>query len=130
VVGWFQRSADLGAVLVWFLAAIVAHDLVLLPLYTLLDRIAFGRAGRAGRREPRRALSAVSSALYVRVPAMLSGLLLLVFFPSIFKLGNGTFRVASGMNQNGYLVRWLVATGLMFAISAVAYAAALRRVRG
>jgi hypothetical protein len=126
VVGWFERSSDVVGVLAWFIAAIVAHDLVLLPLYSLLDRIAFGRS--AGR-VPRGSGFAVDPAPYVRVPAMLSGLLLLVFFPSIFKLGDSTFRIASGMSQSGYLARWLAAAGVMFALSAVAYAVALRRAR-
>src|ERR1700722_2867267 len=53
VAGWFQRPRDVLTALEWFAAAIVLHDLVALPLYSLLDRIAFGTAG-AGRRHTRR----------------------------------------------------------------------------
>ena len=127
VVGWFQRPFDVSAVLVWFVAAILAHDLVLLPLYSLLDRIAFARAEG---RHPAAPASTVSAVPYLRVPAILSGLLLLVFFPLIFQLGSGTFSAASGHDPSGYLARWLAATGVLFAASAFAYALAVRRARG
>jgi hypothetical protein len=131
VSGWFDRSSDVGAVLVWFVAAIVAHDFVLLPLYSALDWIAFGR--RDPDRTDRRSLGARPPAprgvVYVRVPALLSALLLLVFFPEIFKLGSGSFHLASGMGQGVYLARWLAATGALFALSGVAYALALGRRR-
>ena len=115
-VGWFARGMDVGAVLAWFAAAIVAHDLVVLPLYSVLDRIAFGRL-RPGR-------VAVAATPYLRIPALLSGLLLLVFFPDIFDLGDVTFHTATGMHKHGYLYAWLITTGALFAISAVTYAIA------
>ena len=96
-----------GNVVVWLLGAVVLHDLVLLPLYGTLDRLA-ARATRA----------AVN---YVRVPAGLSLLLLLVFFPVISGKGGAAFRNASGLRYEGYLGRWLLATGLLFAASGVVY---------
>jgi hypothetical protein len=125
IVRWFDFSGpDTLRVLVWFGGAIVAHDLVLLPFYSLLDRIAFGRRGRAGAAPAR-----TGDIAYVRIPALLSGLLLLVFYPEIFRLGNATFRTASGQTQTVYLVRWLLASVAMFAVSAIAWAAAHRRLR-
>jgi hypothetical protein len=128
VAGWFQRPREVGTVLVWFAAAIVVHDLVLLPLYSMLDRIAFRSRrdttddvhGHAGRR-------LVNPAPYVRIPAILSGLLLLVFFPVILGLGAHTEFAASGIAERGYLARWLLATGVMFALSGAAYAVAVSR---
>ena len=121
----FQGPAVLS-ILKWFVGAIVAHDLVALPLYTLLDRIAFGRF--IGSRDavalaPERPAGAV----YVRVPVLLSGLIFLVFFPEILGLGDSTFHAASGLHQHIYLVRYLVTAGAIFALSALAYAASLRR---
>ncbi|MDQ6836570.1 MAG: hypothetical protein M3016_10330 [Actinomycetota bacterium] len=121
VVGWFGRSKDVVSVLAWFLAAIVLHDLFLLPLYTWLDRMALGRLHdrvhhRVGTRPPE-----VSPTPFLRVPAMLSGLLLLVFFPVIFGLGQRTEVSATGIPEHGYLARWLLATGVLFALSGVAY---------
>ena len=129
VVGWFQRPRDVASVLEWFAVAILIHDLVLLPLYSLLDRIAFGeRSKRAARTQPRALSEIVRPTAYLRIPAMLSGLLLLVFFPVIFGLGKRTELNASGIVETGYLTRWLLATGVMFAVSGIAYAIAVARV--
>lgn len=125
IVHWFDFSGpDTIRVLVWFAGAIVAHDLVLLPFYSLLDRIAFGR--RAARAA---APAHPGGIAYVRIPALLSGLLLLVFYPEIFRLGAATFRAASGQNQDIYLARWLLASGAMFAASAIAWASVNARRR-
>src|SRR5437867_11181245 len=63
---------------IFFAGAIVAHDLIAFPIYSLLDRIA-GRAGAAVRLGP-------GSINYVRIPALLSGLAFLVWFPLILGL--------------------------------------------
>ena len=52
--------ADPLRVLIWFAGAIVLHDFVLLPLYSAIDRLL------------------VRGVNVVRVPALLSGLLLLM----------------------------------------------------
>jgi hypothetical protein len=131
VVGWFQRPRDVDTVLEWFVAAILLHDLVFLPLYTVLDRIAFGWVRRLGESErPRTVVGLVGSTPYLRVPAMLSGLLLLVFFPVILGLGSQTELSASGIAESGYLARWLIASGVMFALSGAAWGVAMWRGRG
>jgi hypothetical protein len=133
VVGWFQRPRDVATVLEWFAAAIVLHDLVALPLYSLLDRIAFGRRRRrdadAARRSARRvtARRLVNPKPYLRIPAILSGLLLAVFFPVIFGFGTPTELSATGIVESGYLVRWLLATGVIFTVSGMAYVTAVAR---
>jgi hypothetical protein len=129
VIGWLQRPRDVLTVLEWFAAAIVLHDFVALPLYSLLDRIAFGGVGAGRRRAHSDAQDQVSPTAYLRMPAMLSGLLLLVFFPVLFGLGSRSELSASGIAESGYLARWLLATGLMFAISGLAYAVAIARAR-
>src|SRR5712671_3216417 len=126
IAGWFASfpGPTVVKILAWFLIAIVAHDLVLLPLYSLLDRIAFGSArGRGARAET----GHVRGIAYVRIPALLSGLLLLVFFPEIFRLGDSTFFAASGFHQRVYLVRYLITCGVLFAVSGLAYAVSVRR---
>ena len=129
VAGWFQRPRDVVTVLEWFAAAIVLHDLVALPLYSLLDRVAYGSL-QAGIRTARRPVPAlVDPTPYLRIPAILSGLLALVFFPVLFGLGSGAELAASGIRESGYLVRWLLATGTIFAVAAAAYALALARAR-
>ncbi len=122
VVGWFQRPGDVVGVLIWFAAAIVIHDLVLMPLYSLLDRIALDPLRRLERRRSTAVAHLVSPTPYLRIPALLSGLLLIVFLPVIFGLGQQAELAASGIVERGYLARWLLATGIMFALSGAVYA--------
>lgn len=108
---WWQSIA------VWFAAAIIAHDLVLFPVYAVLDRILLSARRVRSRREPR-----VAVLNHVRIPAMGSALMLLVFLPGIIKQGAATYAAATGQNQEPFLGRWLLLTAAMFALSAVVYA--------
>ena len=101
-------------IVLWFVAAIVLHDLVLLPFYSAIDRVA-----RRGVRGP-----AVN---YVRIPAALSGLLLLLFFPPILGRNEDSFARVAGIEPSGYLERWLLVTAALFAASAVLYVVGSRR---
>jgi hypothetical protein len=136
VEGWFQRPRDVETVIEWFVAAILLHDLVAVPLYTLLDRIAFGwlrrrpGGGSGGGARRRTVLGAVNSTPYLRIPAILSGLLLIVFFPVVFGLGSQSELDASGIAESGYLARWLIASGVMFGLSGVVWGVAVGRTRG
>ncbi|MEP7025174.1 MAG: hypothetical protein ABJB47_15540 [Actinomycetota bacterium] len=131
---------------VWFLVAIVGHDLLLFPLYSLADlsvrrllpRWAVeGRGGTGGRRDRDRGRPADRAAApmptgppvinYLRIPAGFSLLLLLVWFPLILGLSSAAYKRASGLPASPYLWRWLAVTGVMFTLSAVAYALAMRR---
>lgn len=128
VVGFFDRPADAVGVLVWLGAAAVLHDLVLLPAYSLIDRLTVGRLPRRRSRAQAAAdQTAVTCVPYIRIPAALSGLLLLVFFPVIFGLGRRSELDASGIAEHGYLVRWLLVTGVMFALSGAAFVIASAR---
>ena len=64
---------------------------------------------------------------YLRVPAGIAVLLLVVWFPLILGLSAGSYNQASGLATGPYLWRWLAITGVMFTISAVSYAVRLRR---
>jgi hypothetical protein len=122
VVRWFDSGSDVVNLIVWFGVAVVGHDLVFVPLYSLLDRIASGPLRRrAAADEPAWAIA------YVRIPAMLSALLFVVFFPLILGTGVSTYRAASGHRPSGYLDRWLIATAVLFLGAGLAYA--LRRAR-
>ncbi len=114
-LSWFQLGA--ASILRWFVILLIGHELVLVPLCTLLDWVALG--GERGR--ARAARAPVNAVPYIRVPAVLSGLLAVVFAPEILSLANP--------GQNVYLGRWLAATGIMFALSALAFALAVRRAR-
>ena len=89
VAGWFQSGSDPRGIIIWALGSAIAFEWILLPLAWLLDRIAFGpRTLRpvapeaSGEVRPNRA--------YLRVPALLSGLLLIVFAPLIFRADTPT----------------------------------------
>ncbi|MYX97595.1 hypothetical protein GT045_22965 [Streptomyces sp. SID486] len=110
-------------VAVWFVGAAVLHDLVLLPLYSLADLPA-----RSVLRHRATGGPAVPWINHLRVPAFLSGLLLLVWFPLVLRLASPYTR-DTGLSDDVYLGRWLAITGVLFAGSAVLFALRLRRVR-
>ncbi len=103
------------AILLWFLGALLLHDLAVVPLYTLLDRLARGR-----RRSP--------GVNYVRVPAGVAAVLLAISLPLVLSLAPASYRSATGLRPDPYLERWLAITTVLFAGSALLYA--LRASRG
>lgn len=121
-----QTAADpkWPAILIWFLAAIVAHDLVLFPLYAFADRSLSG-ALRALRPRPRTTRPRLPALNYLRVPLLGTGLLFLLFFPGIIEQGKDNYRKATAQTQQPFLDRWLLLTAAMFALSAILYAARL-----
>ena len=110
-------------VVVWFGGAIIAHDLIAFPVYSAFALIA-GRAARLGVRRlgPRR-LAALN---HVRVPALLSALVLVVWFPLILGLSADRYRDDTALSASVYLGRWLLLTAALFAGSAMLYAVRLR----
>lgn len=111
---------DWFGVALWFVGAAVLHDLVLLPLYATLDRATVRGLGAVRRRD---------WAMYVRVPAALSGLLLLVWFPLISGRVEQRYPSATGLPEVGFLTRWLLITAVLFGGSALLLAVRLRRLR-
>jgi Na+/melibiose symporter-like transporter len=99
----------------WFFGAALLHDLVLLPFYSLLDRI-LGLSARHGSRR-RAALRN-----HVRAPAAISGVLLLVYFPLILGLSSTNYRNDTGHSLSGYTRNWLLITAGLFVASALVYA--------
>jgi hypothetical protein len=117
-------------VALWFVAAIVGHDLLLFPLYSLADlslrRLVRLRAGSVPDALSRAATAPPPVINHLRVPAGLSLLLLLVWFPLIARLSSSHYHQASGLSTAPYLWRWLAVTGVTFLASAVSYALRLR----
>ena len=101
--------------LVWFAAAIIAHDLLLYPAYAGIDRV----------------LTRFRAVNYLRVPLLASGLTFLLFLPGIVRQGTEAHVAATGLDQQPYLVRWLLLCAAFFAASGLAYLASalLRRVK-
>ena len=119
----FDVVGDPLRVALWLLGAILAHDLVLFPLYALLGLI----AGGALVPEARRSRLRVAALNHLRAPALASGLLLLVWFPLIAARAPRTFMRSTGLDVSVYLDRWLLVTAVLFMCSALLFAL---RVRG
>ncbi len=118
---WWQ------SIVVWFAVAIIAHDLILFPLYALADRILTVRGGRigdvAGRADTPSGRVPLTN--YVRMPTLAAGLLLVMFFPGIISQGATTFTAATGLDQTPYLTRWLLLTAAFYLISLLCYGATM-----
>ncbi|WP_423247507.1 hypothetical protein [Streptomyces decoyicus] len=119
-------KGDTLGVLIWFVGAALLHDLVFLPLYTATDRV----AQRLFRRRPRTANPSrpvVAGGInYVRVPAFVALLLLLVWYPLILQRVPG-FPLYTGLPSGQFLDHWLLITAALFAASAVCLLGALWR---
>ena len=119
--------------LAWFLAAAILHDLLLLPAYSLIDRVAARFVGRRTSRPPAREVesptthSTVPVINHLRAPALISGVLLLVYAPEIFGLGDRTYYDATGHHLEGYVRNWLLISVALFLGSALIYAVRRRR---
>ncbi|MBL3664895.1 hypothetical protein JL475_02455 [Streptomyces sp. M2CJ-2] len=111
---------DWFGVALWFVGAALLHDLVLLPLYAVADRAVVRGLGAVRRRE---------WVPYVRVPAALSGLLLLVWFPLISGRVEWRYRLGTGLSVDVFLARWLLITAVLFGGSALLLTLRLLRLR-
>jgi hypothetical protein len=120
LAGWaLLQIAQLNTartILLWFLGAVILHDLILLPAYSALDRLAQAAA--------RGAIN------YVRVPAGIWLLLGLVYYPVIAGRGDAAYHRVSGLHFEGYLERWLLAGAVLFTASGLLYLAVGRRAAG
>jgi hypothetical protein len=109
----------------WFLGAALLHDLVLVPLYSLLDRVLGLGARRPSRRlksgasRPRRPLPSIRN--HLRAPAAISGVLLIVYFPLIFGLSSTNYRNDTGHSLSGYTRNWLLISAALFLVSGLLY---------
>ncbi|ORW00917.1 hypothetical protein [Mycobacterium kyorinense] len=117
---WRPEGAWWKSIAVWFVGAIVAHDFVLFPIYSLADRL----LGIPVKRQ-RRGAPHVPVRTYLRVPALGSALILLLFFPDIVEQGAPLYLADTGLTQQPFFGRWLLLSATMFATSAVIYGARL-----
>lgn len=111
VPGPLARSLGL-----WFAGCVIGHDLVAYPLYALADRalLALRRV-----RPPSRRVAPVPVLNHVRVPALGSAVLGLIYLPTLSLRGDPAFTFASGHPMTGQLGHWLLITGGLFLGSAV-----------
>ncbi len=122
-LAWYAGAGLLHAkpvgVAVWFAGAVIGHDLILMPLYALADKSVMA----VFRHRPPK-LPTVPWINYLRVPVVLSGLLLLIWFPLIFQIPSH-FPRTTDLSLDPYLGHWLAVTGALFLLSAVALAVRL-----
>jgi hypothetical protein len=112
----------LVTLLVWFVGAALAHDLLLVPLYAAADR---ALVGSTRHRVPGR----VPIVNHIRVPALGAGLSLLMFLPGIIRQGGDTHLAQTGLDQAPYLGRWLGLVAVLALGSALVYLVRVVRAR-
>jgi hypothetical protein len=105
-----------SGIALWLVGAVIVHDLLLLPLYSGLDR-----GARLALRGPQ--------VNYVRVPAALSLLTLVVFWGTIGRRGEGAYHAVSGRSFDGYALRWLLVSAALFTASGLLYLVRRRSAR-
>jgi hypothetical protein len=126
VVSFVYEDPGVTALLIWFVGAVIAHDLVLYPLYALADQpVVFARWAR--RRGPDRRPPLVPAINHVRAPVLGSLVLGLIYLPTITRHGEDALRFTSELNAAGIYRHWLLITAALFLGSAVVYAVRLGR---
>jgi uncharacterized membrane protein len=123
------RSLELTSspdrIVIWMGGSIIAHDLVLFPLYALAGAVLAGIVVPADRRDRVR----IAALNHLRAPALLSGLLLLVWYPLVGGPADRGFTRLTGLSKEVYLERWVLLSLALFAGSAAIFALRLPRLR-
>ena len=114
-----------------FIISLVLHDFIGWPIYTAADRLLVRAQGRSGKQgegptvpgtgPATKKQARVPWANHVRFPTVISAVLLVMFFPLIFRLSNNAYEGYTGFNESAYFTNWLVVSGTLFALSALVY---------
>jgi hypothetical protein len=124
-----ERALELTSspdrIVIWLGGSIVAHDLLLFPLYALVGVVAAAALLPGGRRDRVR----IAALNHLRLPALMSGLLLLVWYPLVAGPADRGFMRVTGLSKDLYLQRWLLLTAALFAVSAAIFALRLHGLR-
>jgi hypothetical protein len=116
---WRMASAGgLADLIALYVGFAIAHDLVFLPVYSGLDRAA--RAGLA--RLPGRRPGRIPTINHLRAPALISGLLLIIYLPLISGTADAEYFADSGHHLENYLRNWLLISAILFLCSGLIYA--------
>ena len=108
---WWQSIA------VWFAVAVIGHDLILFPLYALVEWL-LPKGRRSADADTSRRVPIVN---YLRLPTLATALTFAMFLPGIIEQGAFTYHAATGLTQEPYLSRWLLLVAGFYLISAVCY---------
>ncbi len=93
---------DFRQMAIWFLGAVILHDIVFLPAYSVANRAA--TAAGPLRRGTGRALAVIN---HLRAPIALAGLLFLLFYPSILQKAEPGFLSNADYGTDPFPDRWL-----------------------
>lgn len=118
-------GGDVKELVLWYLGFVILHDLVLVPVYTGLDRIVQATIARP----PRSTRTSVPRINHIRAPLMISALLLIMYSPMIAGQTDGWYFDLSGHHLTHYLSNWLLITTALFVGSGLIYALRVVRVR-
>lgn len=118
-------GGDVTGLIVWLIALVIAHDLIFVPAYTGIDRL-FRRAITRISLPHTTRIPAVN---HVRAPALISGLLLIIYLPLISGESDRFYFTLSGHHLTGYLRNWLLITVALFLGSGLIYALRVVRTR-
>ena len=113
-----EMTSNPDRILLWLGGSIVAHDVVLFPIYAVSGVIAATLILGRGQRSRVR----IAALNHLRFPALASGLLLLIWYPLVAAKGERSFLRVSGLSKDVYFERWLIITAVLFAVSAVLFA--------
>lgn len=117
------RALGVPAVLgvgLWLVGAAVLHDLLLVPVYSVLDRGLVAALRRRRRGVP--AQTGPSALNHVRVPVAFSLLLLGMFFPLVLRVEPHGYRNAVDLSVDVYLGRYLALVAALCGASLLLYA--------
>ena len=118
-------SGDVKELLIWYLGLAIAHDLLFVPAYVGLDRLVRALLPRL----PVRWHAGIPMINHVRAPALISGLLLIIYGPLILHKADGEYFALSGHHLEGYLRNWVLITAALFLGSGLIYALRVFRAR-
>jgi hypothetical protein len=118
-----SSAGGLMQVVALYIGFAIAHDLIFLPAYAGLDRVA--RMGLA--RLSARWSVKVPAINHIRAPALISGLLLIMYLPLISGRADHAYFAESGHHLEGYLRNWLLISAVLFLGSSLIYAFRVRR---
>jgi hypothetical protein len=124
--GVIFSAGGLPKLLLLYVGIVIAHDLIFVPIYAGLDRVT--RRALARLSLPRRL--GIPMINYVRAPALISALLLIIYGPLILRLSDRQYFAYSGHHLEHYLRNWLLITAALFIGSALIYAARVVHARG
>jgi hypothetical protein len=121
---WRIASAQsLVKLIALYIGFAIAHDLIFLPAYSGLDRAMRAALARLPIGRP----GSVPAINHIRAPALISGLLLIIYAPMISGRDAHGYLISSGHPVQGYLRNWFLISAALFLGSALIYAVRVSR---